>query len=95
MPASAPKNPFGTATYYVPEYICDRENEVQRLIVFVKNGNSVTLYFLRRLHKTYLNHHLFSVLPDEYRTVYVDITNTTNTKDFLDAMGTAVISQFP
>ena len=90
-----PKNPFGINTYYGSEYFCDRKNEVRRLLDLITNGNSVTLYSLRRMGKTGLIHHLFAQLPEGYKPVYVDIMNTNNTDDFLDVLATAIISHFP
>ncbi len=95
MKALVPKNPFGINTYYGPEYFCGRENEVKKLLDLVTNGNSITLYSLRRMGKTGLIHHLFAQLPIGIKSVYVDIMNTNNTDDFLDALATAIISHFP
>jgi AAA+ ATPase superfamily predicted ATPase len=90
-----PKNPFDTNTYCGSEYFCDREDELNKLISLLSNGNSVTLYSLRRLGKTGLIHHLFNNLPKDFKTVYVDILNTSNTKDFLDSLATSIILHFP
>ena len=90
-----PKNPFGTSTYYGPDYFCDREAELDKLSMLLANGNSVTLYSLRRMGKTGLIYHLFEQFDKEFQRVYVDIMNTSNTKEFLDSIATTIMSRFP
>ena len=59
---SVPANPFVISGYHGPNWFCDRLLETKRLISFVKNGNNVTLFALRRLGKTGLIHHVFHQL---------------------------------
>jgi len=55
-------NPFITNTYRGPEYFIDRKGETALLIDAVKNDRNLTLFSHRRLGKTMLLHHTFSLL---------------------------------
>lgn len=90
-----PVNPFGMSAYLGAEYFCDRDEEVKKMTDLVVNGNSITLFSLRRLGKTGLIHHFFANIPDGIKTMYVDIMNTSSTDDFLDALATSLMSQLP
>ncbi len=92
-----PANPFVISGYHGPNWFCDRLLETKRLISFVKNGNNVTLFALRRLGKTGLIHHVFHQLAAAKKTacIYVDIFSTKSLKEFTNQLATAVYNRFP
>ena len=94
---SVPANPFVISGYHGPNWFCDRLLETKRLISFVKNGNNVTLFALRRLGKTGLIHHVFHQLAAAKKTacIYVDIFSTKSLKEFTNQLATAVYNRFP
>lgn len=79
--------------YAGPEYFCDREEETQRLVELVTNGNNVMLTSPRRIGKTDLISHLFAQpeIKDEFITIKVDIYSTQSFKDFITFFGKAII----
>lgn len=92
-----PSNPFVVSGYHGPDWFCNRKEESQRLITYVKNGNNVTLFALRRLGKTGLIHHTFHQLSTAKSTacIYVDIFSTKTIKEFTNELATAVYNRFP
>ena len=89
-----PQTPFPTTTYLGPEYFCDREEEMSKLLLNLKGGNSTTLVALRRLGKTALIKHFFYHLKSKYFTIYLDILSTENLNDLLNQLSTAIITQY-
>lgn len=89
------KNPFPTTLYIGPEYFCDREQETKTLLSNIAGGLSTTVTAIRRMGKTGLIHHVFTRLPKSYLPVYVDILATTDKKDFLNALTSAVVNAIP
>ncbi|MBX2894889.1 MAG: hypothetical protein KF763_05585 [Cyclobacteriaceae bacterium] len=87
------RNPFLLKGYLDPDHFCDRGKETTALIGAITNGRSVTLISLRRMGKTGLIHHAFSMLKQEYDCVYVDILPTSNLAEFATAFGKAVLNQ--
>ncbi len=86
------KNPFVLNGYAGAEYFCDREQETERLVRLLINGNNVVLMSQRRVGKTDLIRHLFSQkeIKEEFVTVYVDIYPTNNLMEFISALSKAV-----
>ena len=68
-------NPFVTSGYVSSEYFCDREQETERLIREVTNGNNVALISTRRMGKTGLIQHCFHQpeIKDNHYVFFVDI----------------------
>jgi len=89
------KNPFPTTLYIGSEYFCDREQETKTLLSNITSGLSTTVTAIRRMGKTGLIHHVFTRLPKNYLPVYVDILATTDKKDFLNALTSAVVNAIP
>ncbi len=75
-------NPFLLRGYKGPEFFCDRENETNKIITGLKNGQDITLYGYRRLGKSALIKHVFHHLESEYTCIYVDIWGTINAEEF-------------
>ncbi len=89
-----PQTPFPLTGYHGPEYFCDREEELERLITNIKGNQSTTLVALRRLGKTALIHHLFHHLGPRYIKIYIDILPTESLNDLLNQLSTAMVSQY-
>lgn len=88
-------NPFPTTLYIGSEYFCDREQETETLLANITGGLSTTVTAIRRMGKTGLIQHVFTKLPKNYLPVYVDILATSNKKDFLNALSSAVVNAIP
>lgn len=89
-----PNTPFPVTAYAGPEYFCDREVELERLMDNINGGNSTTLVALRRLGKTALIRHLFHHLQGKYYTIYLDILPTESLGDMLNQLSTALASVY-
>lgn len=91
------KNPFLTKGYISSEYFCDRENELQSLLMNIRNGIDTTLISPRRLGKTGLILRLFEELAvsGEYETIYADIYPARSLHDFIQVLTSAVLKKFP
>ncbi|MCD4710068.1 MAG: hypothetical protein K8R52_04425 [Bacteroidales bacterium] len=80
-------NPFVTNTYRGPAYFIDRKSETEILINAVKNDRNLTLFSHRRLGKTMLLHHTFSLLDqNRYTTLFIDLFATRNLVHFAQKM---------
>lgn len=80
-------NPFVTNTYRGPAYFIDRKSETEILIDAVKNDRNLTLFSHRRLGKTMLLHHTFSLLDqNRYTTLFIDLFATRNLVHFAQKM---------
>ncbi|PCJ28340.1 MAG: hypothetical protein COA97_01545 [Flavobacteriales bacterium] len=90
-------NPFLERGYRSPAYFCDREEETQLLIDYIKNRTNVTLFAFRRLGKTGLIKHCFYKLKKEKNLIciYVDIFDTTSKAEFINKLATAIYATFP
>ena len=88
------KNPFVLRGYAGREYFCDRQEETQRLIGFVTNGNNVVLTAPRRMGKTDLISHVFAQpeIADHYITIALDIYATQSYADFVVCFGQAIVN---
>lgn len=86
------KNPFVIGKYVSPEYFCDRENELQKLISFIENGRNVFFSAPRRMGKTGLICHLFAQpkIQEEYYTFFIDLYGTKSLSELVYAFGKAV-----
>lgn len=89
-------NPFIETGYINPTYFCDRENESQQLIDYIRNQTNVTLFSFRRLGKTGLIKHVFYQLKKDKNIIciYVDIFDTTNKIEFINRLATAIYTAF-
>lgn len=84
-------NPFLVKGYKSPEYFCNRESEIQKIIFSVKNQQDMTLFALRRIGKSALIHHVFYLLKKDFDCVYADIWGTTSLNRFTNELANAVI----
>ena len=88
------KNPFLTYGYDGPKYFCDRVEESTRLCTLLKNGNHVALISPRRMGKTGLLKHCFSMdsMQKEYYLFIVDIYATKSLAEFTYELGRSILS---
>lgn len=91
-------NPFVMKAYASKELFCDRQNEVNQLIINVKGGVNTTLIADRRIGKTGLIYRLFDEIKDQklsILTIYIDIFATKNLSDFIKFITEAMLDFFP
>ena len=88
------QNPFIISGYISPEYFCNREEEISRMMNAIKNGRHITLFSPRRMGKTGLIRHLFyhAEKKKEFIPVYIDIMATTSLREFSEVFGKAVLT---
>lgn len=88
------KNPFLTYGYDGPEYFCDRVEETNRLCSLLRNGNHVALMSPRRMGKTGLLKHCFSLkaMQDDFYLFIVDIYATKSLSEFTYELGRTILS---
>lgn len=86
-------NPFTTSGYISPEYFCDRENETNKLLSEIENGNNVALISTRRMGKTGLIQHCFQdpLIQKKYNTFFIDIYATKSLRDFVFSLSKAIL----
>jgi AAA+ ATPase superfamily predicted ATPase len=89
-------NPFLVIGYQGEEYFCGRKSETELLKNYLKNGQHVTLFALRRIGKTGLIHHVFNYLEEEnIHCIYLDILSTTNLEDLINQLASIIYQQYP
>lgn len=88
-------NPFIISGHIVPQYFCDRQEESERLVKLLRNGNNVVLKSDRRMGKTGLIQYCFDKpeLGNAYYTFFVDILHTTCLQELVHELGKAVFEQ--
>lgn len=86
-----PVNPFITRGYRGPEYFCDRKEETKKIVSALSNERNVTLMAPRRYGKTGLIKNVFHHLPKDFATIYVDIYDTSNLKEFTERLAGSVL----
>ena len=88
------QNPFVVGKYISDEYFCDREKETDFLIRQIRNGRNTVLISPRRMGKTGLIHHTFSI-PDirrNFHTFFVDIYSTGSLAEFVYLLAGEIFS---
>ncbi len=84
-------NPFLLKGYISPEYFCDREKEIDKIINSLRNQQDITLFAIRRIGKSALIYHIFDHLKKSYDCLYVDLWGTTSLSGFNNKTASAVI----
>lgn len=81
-------NPFLLRTVIPDEYFCDRVEETNKIISYIKSGNNVVLSAPRRLGKTSMLYHILDnkEIKKTYNTLFVDIYNTYSPEDFISTL---------
>ncbi len=88
-------NPFFIQRYGGPEYFCDRQDEINRLVSIATNHRSVVMHSMRRLGKTGLIQHLQHILKAKYnyKTVYIDVLDSYSDESFVAQLVSACAQQ--
>ena len=88
-------NPFVTKGYAGPEYFCDRVKETENVVRLLTNENNMALISPRRLGKTDLIRHCFSLpeISTKYYTFLIDIYATNSLSDFVEIFGRAILEE--
>lgn len=89
------ENPFVYEGYESPEYFCDRTEETEKLLDYLKNGVNITLVSPRKIGKTGLILHAFHHIRQQNPNaicLYLDIFSTKNQNDFVKMLGDAVVA---
>ncbi len=86
-------NPFIIRDYISPEFFCDRQKEMQRILSAMNNQRNITLSSIRKMGKTGLIHHVLYQLDQskEIDTIYLDIYDTNTLSEFINKLGTALL----
>ena len=85
-------NPFVIAGKIPEPYFCDRIEESEKLIRYITNHHNVVIISQRRMGKSGLIRHCFDkeVIKENYKTIYIDILQTSSLKEFVFLFGKAV-----
>ena len=95
MKKQAFQNPFVVGKYISDEYFCDRKKETDFLIRQIRNGRNTALISPRRMGKTGLIQHTFSIsdIRRDFHTFFVDIYSTGSLAEFVYLLGKAVYDE--
>lgn len=86
-------NPFVISGYEGTHYFCDRKEETALLAREIANGNNVALIATRRMGKSGLIEHYFS-LPDiqeRYYTFFIDIYDTQSLRELVQKLSREIL----
>lgn len=86
-------NPFVISGYEGAHYFCDRKEETALLAREIANGNNVALIATRRMGKSGLIEHYFS-LPDiqeRYYTFFIDIYDTQSLRELVQKLSREIL----
>ena len=85
-------NPFVLIGDIPPQYFCDRQQEVARLVQGIQGGENICLVSERRMGKSRLVKHCYKLpeIHDHYYLFYVDLLHTSTLRDFAFAFGRCV-----
>lgn len=86
------RNPFVIEGYSGKEYFCDREQETSDMLTALGSRRNLTLISPRRMGKTGLIKHVFSIAAATgVKCFYMDILNTRNLKDFIQTFARTLL----
>ena len=85
-------NPFVLIGDIPPQYFCDRQQEIVRLVQGIHGGENICLVSERRMGKSRLVKHCYKLpkIHDKYYLFYVDLLHTSSLRDFAFAFGRCV-----
>ena len=91
------ENPFSIKEYKGKNYFCDRETELEKLNLNIRNGIDTTLISPRRMGKTGLIYRFFELVHDsgDFESIYVDIYSARSLSDFVNLLADAILLKFP
>ncbi|MFN0030562.1 MAG: AAA family ATPase [Flavobacteriales bacterium] len=89
-----PDNPFSIKGYYGPEYFCDREKELARILSAVKNNRNLVLISPRRMGKTGLiRHAAHSLVRRKVPVFFVDIYGSNSMHELVQLLAKHVLGK--
>ena len=85
-------NPFFITGVIPDQYFCDRENETDKIVTYIRNKSNILLTSSRRMGKTQLIRHIFGDerIKQEYYTFYIDIYATSSLQEMVFFLGKAI-----
>jgi len=91
------KNPFIINNYQGKEYFCDREHNIESLVRNIQNEINTTLISIRRIGKTGLIKHLFSIIEEKhnYSCIFIDLFASQNLADLTNQLANEIARKFP
>ena len=86
-------NPFVISGYEGAHYFCDRTEETTQLAREIANGNNVALIATRRMGKSGLIEHYFSLpeIQEKYYTFFVDIYDTQSLRELVQKLSREIL----
>ena len=86
-------NPFIIRGAIPAPYFCDREQETEKLIRYLINGNHIVLHAPRRIGKSKLIEHCFAQpeIAEKYYTFVIDIYSTKSVADLVHRLGLSIL----
>ena len=89
------ENPFIITGKIKPEYFCDRQQEAERIITKVTNGENLVLMAARRVGKSKLIDFCLDkpAIKDHFICISTDILRTSSINEFAFELGKAVFEQ--
>ncbi|MBO7459135.1 MAG: ATP-binding protein [Paludibacteraceae bacterium] len=86
-------NPFVISGYEGAHYFCDRELEIEQLRHEIANGNNVALIAPRRMGKSGLIEHYFSMpeIQEHYYTFFIDIYDTKSLRELVRKLSREIL----
>lgn len=89
------ENPFIITGKIKPEYFCDRQQEAERIISKVTNGENLVLMAARRVGKSKLIDFCLDkpAIKDRFIGISIDILRTSSINEFTFELGKAVFEQ--
>ncbi len=86
-------NPFVISGYEGANYFCDRKEETAQLAHEIANGNNVALIATRRMGKSGLIEHYFSMpeVQEKYYTFFIDIYDTLSLRELVQKLSREIL----
>ena len=86
-------NPFVISGYEGAHYFCDRVEETARLAHEIANDNNVALIATRRMGKSVLIEHYFSLpeIQEKYYTFFIDIYDTLSLRELVQKLSREIL----
>ncbi|MBR1808483.1 MAG: ATP-binding protein [Paludibacteraceae bacterium] len=86
-------NPFVISGYEGAHYFCDRKEETAQLASEIANGNNVALIATRRMGKSGLIEHYFSLpeVQEKYYTFFIDIYDAQSLRELVQKLSREIL----
>jgi len=88
------ENPFAVKAYLGPEYFCDREKELAKILSAVRSNRNLVIMSPRRMGKTGLIRHVqYHLQKKRIPCFYVDIFGTTSLKELIQLLAKNILGK--